>query len=140
MARAAFLTKDAKDALNPLAYRALLMLPTIYRTWAKIRLRHLKPRIAAWKLPEMYVGIEGQGAADASYSTALQIEHCMVHGVDFTGGASDVYKRFDQIQRPIIYAMLQKAGMPMKILKTYERFQESLTAHNKIAGGIGKDT
>ena len=77
VARAAFLATDAKDALNPLAYRVLLMLPTIYRTWAKIRLRDLKPWIAAWKLPEMYVGIEGQGAADAAYSTALQIEHCM---------------------------------------------------------------
>ena len=86
VARAAFLAKDEKDALAPLAYRVLLMLPTIYRTWAKIRLRRLKPWIAAWKLPEMYAGIEGQGAADESYSTALQIEHCMVHGVDFTGG------------------------------------------------------
>ena len=138
VARAAFLAKDAKDALNPLAYRVLLMLPYVYRTWAKIRLKDLKPWIAAWTLPEMYAGIEGQGAADAAYSTALQIEHCMVNGVDFTGGASDVYKCFDQVQRPIIYEMLQKAGMPMRILKTYEKFQEGLTAYNTIAGGIGE--
>ena len=94
-ARAAFLAKDANDALIPLAYGVLLMLPRIYRTWANIRLKHLKPWIAAWKLPEMYAGIEGQGAADASYGTASQIEHCMVHGVDFTGGASDIYTCFD---------------------------------------------
>ena len=87
----------------------------------------------------MYAGIEGQGAADASYGTALQIEHCMVHGVDFTRGASDVYKWFDQIQRPIIYAVLQKAGMPLRVLKTYEKFQEGVTAYNTIAGGIGED-
>ena len=84
-ARAAFLAKDTTDALNLLAYRVLLMLPSVYRTWAKIRLKHLKRWIAAWKLPEMYAGIEGQGAADASYGTALQIEHYMVHGVEFTG-------------------------------------------------------
>ena len=41
-ARAAFLAKDTNDALNPLAYRVLLMVPIIYRTWAKIRLKHLK--------------------------------------------------------------------------------------------------
>ena len=33
-ARAFFLAKDTNDALNPLAYRVLLMLPSIYRTWA----------------------------------------------------------------------------------------------------------
>ena len=114
------------------------MLPNVYRTWATIRLKDLKPWIAAWTLPEMYAGIEGQGAADAAYSTALQIEHCMVNGLDFTGGASDVYKCFDQVQRPIIYAMLKKAGMPRRILKTYEKFQEGLTAYNTIAGGIGE--
>ena len=42
-ARAAFLAKDTNDALHPLAYRVLLMLPSIYRTWAKIRLKHVKP-------------------------------------------------------------------------------------------------
>ena len=41
-----------------------------------------------------------------------------------------------QIQRPIIYAMLKKAGMPMRILKTYEKFREGLTAYNTITGGI----
>ena len=114
------------------------MLPYVYRTWAKIRLKDLKPWIAAWTMPEMYAGIEGQGAADAAYSTALQIEHCMVNGVDFTGGASDVYKCFDQVQRPIIYEMLRKAGMPKRILKNYKKFQEGLTAYNTIAGGIGE--
>ena len=42
-ARAAFLAKDANGALNPLAYGVLLMLPSINRTCAKIRLEHLKP-------------------------------------------------------------------------------------------------
>ena len=31
--RAAFLSKDPNDLLNPLAYRVLLMMPYIYRLW-----------------------------------------------------------------------------------------------------------
>ena len=50
-ARAAFLSKDPEDELNPLAYRVLLMLPAIYRMWSKTRLRHLAPWIAEWALP-----------------------------------------------------------------------------------------
>lgn len=42
-AQSAFLAKDAEDALNPLAYRVLLMLPSVYRTLAHVRLKHLKP-------------------------------------------------------------------------------------------------
>ena len=65
-ARAAFLSKDPNDELNPLAYRLLLMLAALYRMWSKTRLRHLGPWIAEWTLPEMYAGVEGRGAQDAA--------------------------------------------------------------------------
>ena len=41
--RAAFLSKTPDDALNPLEYRVLLMLPAVHRMWSKTRLRHLQP-------------------------------------------------------------------------------------------------
>ena len=41
-ARAAFMSKDDKDTSNPLAYRVLLMLPAVYRMWARTRLAHLQ--------------------------------------------------------------------------------------------------
>lgn len=50
-ARAAFLSKDPDDSLNPLAYCVRLMLPSIYRMWAKTRLRHLQPWMDEWTLP-----------------------------------------------------------------------------------------
>ena len=83
---AAFMAKDEEDKLNPLAYRVLLMLPSIYRLWGRTRLGHLQPWIAQWATPEMFVGIEGQGAEEAAYSTALLLEHCRVTGEDFSGG------------------------------------------------------
>ena len=70
-ARAAFMSKDEEDTLNPAAYRVLLMLPAVYRLWARTRLAHLQPWVEQWSLPEMFAGIEGQGAEEAAYSTAL---------------------------------------------------------------------
>ena len=37
---AAFLAKEEVDSLDPLGFRVLLMLPAIYRLWARTRLSH----------------------------------------------------------------------------------------------------
>ena len=60
--RAAFLSKDSENTDNPLAYRVLLILPTIYRRWATARLRDLQPWIRQWQLDNMCAGVEGAGA------------------------------------------------------------------------------
>ena len=91
-ARAAFLPKDEEDPLEPESYRVLLMLPSIYRIWAKTRLRHMTPWVVDWQLEEMFSGVPGKGAADASYHTALLIENCNLKKTEFTGAAADIYK------------------------------------------------
>ena len=84
--RVAFMSKDEDDELDPLAYRVLLMLPAVYRMWARTRLAHMQPWIADWTTPEMFAGVQGQGAEEAAYSISLFLEHCQVHGTDFTAG------------------------------------------------------
>ena len=74
-ARAAFLAKEEDSDLDPMDYRVLLMLASTYRLWGKIRLAHLKPWISTWDKQEIYAGIEGKGAADAAYATAVEIEN-----------------------------------------------------------------
>ena len=113
-ARAAFLPKEEDNLLEPAAYRVLLMLPATYRLWARTRLKHLEPWVMAWATEEMFSGAPGQGAADAAYMTAMLVEQCMLHKEDYTGGAADVYKCFDQIQRPLMYKLLRRGGMPEK--------------------------
>ena len=137
-ARATFLAKDPDNALDPLAYRVILMLPSTYRMWAKARLRHLQPWIAGWSMEEMYAGVEGRGAGDAAYSTAVLLEWCKLHGEEYTGGAADIYKCFDQILRPLLFKILHEAGMPEKALSPYRRFLDVLQVHNTVAGGIGE--
>ena len=50
------------------------MLPSPYRLYAEIRLKHLQPWIVEWVTPEIYAGVEGQGAADAAYETSVRME------------------------------------------------------------------
>jgi hypothetical protein len=76
--------------------------------YTKTRLRHLAPWVKEWQLEGMFAGVEGKGAADAVYNTALRIELCKILGEDFAGAAADIYKCFDQIQRPLLYAILEK--------------------------------
>ena len=136
-ARAAFLPKEEEDPLEPQSYRVLLMLPAVYRLWAKTRLRHIAPWVDDWRTEEMFAGVPGRGAADASYHTALVIENCLLKGEEFTGGAADIYKCFDQIDRTLLYRILEEAGLPKRILKAYKDFLEGLEVYNTVAGGLG---
>ena len=77
------MAKDENDLLNPLAYRVLLMLPAVYRMCSRTRLAHLQPWIEEWSTPEMYAGIERQGAEEVAFSTALLLEHCRMTGKEF---------------------------------------------------------
>ena len=121
--------------MDPMDYRVLLMLASTYRLWGKIRLAHLQPWIEEWNLPEIYAGIEGKGAADAAYATAMEIEYCRISGTKYSGGAADIYKCFDQVRREIVYDLLKAAGTPQQILHAYRDFQEHLVVRNTIAGG-----
>ena len=136
--RAAFLAKEEGEALDPLCFRCLLMMPSIYRLWARTRLSHLEPWVDGWATEEIYAGVGGQGAEDAAYASAVFLEHCHLNGYEVTGGAADIFKCFDQVMRPLIYELLKAAGMPDKVIKPYIDFQERLKAYNAIAGGIGK--
>ena len=86
---------------------------------------------------EMYAGVGGQGAEDASYASAVLLENCKLRRIDATGGAADIFKCFDQVTRELVYELLSRAGLPKKILKAYKGFQESLKAYNTVAGGVG---
>ena len=137
-AKAAFLEKDPEDSGNPLAYRVLLILPGVYRRWAGLRLTQLADWIDQWAPPEMFAGIRGRGAEDGWLETGFFMEQAAMEGQDYTAGAVDIMKCFDQLQRPLIYALAKKAGMPDNVLNTYRVYQEGLTARNAVAGGLGE--
>ena len=131
------LSKNADKPLEPLEYRLLLITPVLYRAWAKLRLRHLRPWITGWALPNMFGGVQGVGAAEAWYTTALDIEHALTHSVPLVGGALDLFKCFDQILRPLLYEILRISGLPEPILTAYANYQEQMLMYNSLNGAIG---
>ena len=77
------------------------------------------------------------GADDAWYETAFNIEHHRVTNTHYSGGASDIYKCFDQICWPLLYRIATAAGIPHKILTAYISFQDNLSIFNNLALGLG---
>ena len=53
------------------------------------------------------------------------------------GGAADIHKFFDQIQRWLVYEIVETAGMPKTVLTAYRNFLENLSVYNGIGSTIG---
>ena len=137
-AKAAYLAKDPNRLEDPLAYRVLMILPTVYRRWASTRLGDMDQWVRSWQKPTMFAGVPDAGAEDAWWTTALDLEEAHLNGTAFSGGATDIWKCFDQLNRQLLYELAKRAGMPVRVLRAYIAFQESLRIHNSVAGGLGK--
>ena len=137
IAKAAFLHKDDPVNAGPLDLRILLMVPSLNRRWASARLLAIDRWIKSWATSDMFAGLPGQGAQDAWYSTSILTEYLSCTGQQFSGGAADIYKCFDQIKRGIVYKRMKGAGIPEGILQGYINFQEALQVRNAVAGGLG---
>ena len=131
------LQKPDSDPLMPLSFRVLTISSAIYRVWAKIRLAHLQPWMDTWQLPEMHAGFKQVGAEDAWYSTGLDLEHARLNDLPAVGGSLDLYKCFDQIIRPMLYAVLAISGIPINVLACYMNFQEALQIRFHVLNTIG---
>ena len=93
-----------------------------------MRLKHLETWIQKWTLPQMYAGVPGQGAEQAWWQLSLCLEYWRAKQTQATGRATDIYKCFDQVVRPLIHMTARVAGMPARILKPYVGAIESLHA------------
>ena len=135
--RLAYLEKDPEDPYNPKAYRLLTILPVLYRRWASMRLGHIAPWTTAWGLDEIFAGVGSSGAEDAWMGFAVDLEKWQTEGTPFCGGATDLVKCFDQVDRGLLLAVARRAGMPILVLETCRRYMETLRVRNTIAGGVG---
>jgi hypothetical protein len=140
VARTAWLdkTEAATPSMEPLDYRGLAILSKLYRLYFSIRLKDLQPWVQEWEEEELFAGTSaGIGAEDAWYLTALEFELARLLGLPITGGSADIWKCFDQIQRRLIYYLLELGGSPLEILQAYRSFHENSTYYNTIGAGLG---
>ena len=74
--KAGFLANNLGELGDPLGYRILLIMPTVYRRYAATRHRHLKGWIREWATEDMYAGVAAMSVEEAWYITALSLsEH-----------------------------------------------------------------
>ena len=139
-AHATCIPKESRASHDPPAYRVLLIMSQIYRKWATMRLKHLETWIQKWTLPQMYAGVPGQGAEQAWWQLSLCLEYWRAKQTQATGRATDIYKCFDQVVRPLIHMTARVAGMPARILKPYMGAIESLQIRNTLTVGYGRRT
>ena len=85
-AKATALGKDPTLPLEPLNYRSLMVMPTIYRKWALTRMKHLQPWIARWQLDDMLADIPGASAEDPWFTASLDLQHAHIKGQPAVGG------------------------------------------------------
>eukprot|EP00973_Karenia_brevis_P034687 4786751-Karenia_brevis.AAC.1 len=135
--RASLLSKNPDRPFHALEYRLLLIMPAIYRLWAKTRLRHLQPWASTWITPHMHAGRAGYGAEQAWFVTSLELEYSHLAHLPYIGGALDLYKCFDQILRPLMYVVLMLAGLPTCILVPYMQYHENVSIYNSFASSVG---
>ena len=91
-----------------------------------------------WQVDGMFAGFVGLGTEDAWYETALEIERHRLNNTPHSGSATDIWKCFDQINRPLLYRIATTAGLPHFFVDAYARFQEQLLIHNALATGLGE--
>eukprot|EP00969_Alexandrium_andersonii_P193292 8537206-Alexandrium_andersonii.AAC.1 len=63
-----------------MAFRGLVIASVVYRTWGKMRLRHLGEWISDWIPDSAYAGGRGRGASDAWHYTAVGTEADLLRG------------------------------------------------------------
>jgi hypothetical protein len=74
---------------------------------------------------------------DAWLNAALQLELARLSNESFAGASVDVFKCFDQINRPLVYLLASKAGMPSRVLLPYMRYIDSLKVRYQVGSSVG---
>ena len=65
-------------------------------------------------------------------------ESVTLQGESFTAGSVDLMKCFDQLMRPLLFALLRKAHFPKSVLTAYQGFLENLRVYNTVCGHVGE--
>ena len=126
-------------SLNLLDYRGLAILPKIYRLCFAIGLADADPWVEGWQTDDLFAGAASPvGAEDAWYLTSIAFEKARLQGDPITGGSTDIWMCFDQIQRAdLLYFLLEESGFPKEVLTAYSAFHEHVIYDNTIGKGLG---
>ena len=94
--------------------------------------------VASWEDQAMFAGTtQAVGAEDAWYMYGVFLENAKLRGEHTTGGSTDIFKCFDQLQREFLIEFCRIGGFPPGPLLAYKNDYSSCQCYNTIAGGLG---
>ena len=99
---------------------------------------YMQPWIQDWKCKEMFAGTGNEGAEDAWYLTALQLEKAALTDSPISGGTADIFKCFDRVLRNMLYLLLRLGGFPIRLLNAYRGYIDNLSIFNLVGGSLGE--
>ena len=93
--RAVYLAKQEGLSTGPSDNMILLMMPWLYRTWAKLRYHQMRGRYQQWEMPYHHTGAGNGGSEAAWMKTAMHVEHAKKARRAIAITALDIYKALD---------------------------------------------
>ena len=100
--------------ITPLGQRSLCVLPVVLGIWASAGIVQLEPWFRSWVPDSLFSAGGGRSSVEAWFSTALDIEECLVGAVDTDVHifVADVIKSFGTVDRGILDWVLNSLGLP----------------------------
>ena len=82
----------------------------------------------------------GRSSAEASYTTALDIEEVLASATDSDVHlfVADVVKSFDTVDREILERVLSSSGLPGWFRNAYSEYHAHVRLRFKLASGLGE--
>ena len=123
------------DCVN--AYRPIVILSIIYRTWASVRARQilkaLEPVMSSGALGYM----PGREATSMWYQLEASIEVALQSGDCLAGYSTDIIKAFENLPRRPLLRVAEHLGVPANVLKPWASFLEGLKRRFVIRKCVG---
>ena len=125
--------KYNKDLLK---YRVITVLPAVYRAWSRMRYNHYADWAAQWADEAQYSACKGRGAQEAWWTTSIGMEQDRAEGASMAVAFFDMAKCYDMIPRRLAYTVLQKLGVPGRVLEGWRNYLKGphLLQHDRLNG------
>ncbi|CAE7832127.1 unnamed protein product [Symbiodinium sp. CCMP2592] len=116
--------------------RPISLASHIYRLWAGVRFKQLRPWMDSWIPDSLRGGVHGRDTTDIYYHLALDIEHSHSRNTLF-GILFDFQKCFDNIPWSIEEGLLRDLGLPPQVSKSMYYFARHTRRRFKLGSSVG---
>ena len=120
------------------AFRPIVILSVIYRTWASVRARQLLSALEPL-MPSQALGyMPGREATSLWYQLEALIELSVQSGEELAGFSTDIVKAFENLPRQPLFEVASGLGFPAAVLRPWSHFLSQLQRRFVVRQTVGK--